>query len=282
MNKKNLFIIISILLGFIISLYYNKNFNKKFILSFILVSIIIFVIFYFLGDIHKNKETFYTKIYNSIDEHDKEESNYKKNKNIQDEEEKEIIFEEQEIIKKIEEKKMDNPDISNYTLNTPIPLSGMYGPLNINISYNAQNSINELDNGTTSSSLKGTMPNSTSTQPNSTQSSSTQPNSTQSTSTQPNPSNNLSNQSRVYTNSDWIYGTNAWTNNPDYYIPQQGCSGPYGDNNCPIKQVPKALNEIVTTRSYKQNKSVAPLMINTPWAEYKSGDDVDDIDSENL
>jgi PhoPQ-activated pathogenicity-related protein len=27
--------------------------------------------------------------------------------------------------------------------------------------------------------------------------------------------------SRIYTNSDWIYGSQAWTNNPDFYIPSE-------------------------------------------------------------
>ena len=43
-------------------------------------------------------------------------------------------------------------------------------------------------------------------------------------------------------------------------------------NNC--DNCPKPLNEIETARKYKENNNVCPLMVNTPWSDFKSGDDI--------
>jgi len=126
-------------------------------------------------------------------------------------------------------------------------------PININISYNAQNSTNSNNNNKLSQNenenenemKKNTTSNNNSCSRN---------------------LGNIGGISRIYNNSDWIYGTNAWTNSPDYYIPDKNC---YNCDNCP-----KPLNEIATARKYKENNNVCPLMINTPWSEFKSGDDI--------
>ena len=59
-NKNNLFIFVSLILGFIISIFYNKNFNKTFLLYFIIISIIFYILFYFLGgnNIHENYDNY--------------------------------------------------------------------------------------------------------------------------------------------------------------------------------------------------------------------------------
>jgi hypothetical protein len=80
-------------------------------------------------------------------------------------------------------------------------------------------------------------------------------------------------KSRIHNNNQWMnswesnnYGHQAWTNDPDYYIP------------------PLPPNQVVYPRDHKNNVlnyhynkkkekcSVCPLEINTPWSEYKSGD----------
>ena len=50
MNKMYLFIIASIILGLIISYYYNNKFDKIFVSMFIMITIIFFILFYFLGN----------------------------------------------------------------------------------------------------------------------------------------------------------------------------------------------------------------------------------------
>jgi hypothetical protein len=198
------------------------------------------------------------------------------------EEEEQINFNKKKIIaKKLLRNKIEQkPDISKYSMETPIPnadnLAMGYGPLNINISYNSQNSVNELDNikGKDEVNKVNTKKNQAINNDNN-KNNYTQPCVNQPCDTKP--TNNLCNQGRIYNNSDWIYGTNAWTNDPDYYIPSQGCNAKYGDNNCPIQKIPLALNELVTTRKYRDANSVAPLMVNQPWSEFKSGDDLDSL-----
>jgi Na+/melibiose symporter-like transporter len=54
MIKKNyLFIIVSIILGIIISYYYNPKFDKKYFMMFTMISIISYILFYFLGNINQ-------------------------------------------------------------------------------------------------------------------------------------------------------------------------------------------------------------------------------------
>ena len=133
------------------------------------------------------------------------------------------------------------PDINKLVMSSPTPSS----PFNINISYNSQNSINELDNDKESSHKENIRKNNSN------------------HNLQSNDSKNLGkvgDNTRVYNNSDWIYGDSAWTNNPDYYIPEE------------VRIIPqKPLNEWAKTMQQK-GKTVCPLMNNMPWSEYKSGD----------
>ena len=308
-NKNYLFIFISILLAFIISSFYNKNMGLNFLMLFIVLSLFLYIVFYYLGstrESYADYNKFYTNNYNSYDnlnnhilrdhleesENVEEEINqkghkdnrpkkYRENKQMKEEEihsyhpsqmqEEEIHsynpsqMQEEEINQeannsypsqiKQEEEEANNvkPDINKILLENPIGKTT--SPLNINISYNSQNSINELDNNEkkNDNNYKPYKDN---------------------TNNQ-NKSKNLGSyceNTRVYNNSDWIYGSNAWTNDPDYYIPNKGCSNKYEkDNNC-ITEVPQPLNELINTRKYKENKNVCPLMINTPWTEYKTGD----------
>jgi hypothetical protein len=327
LDKRNIFIIFSILFGFIISYYYNRKFNKTFILLLIIISLIFYIIFYYLGNI-KSKEN-YDNYYNNNfinnkfviipEEHNQEEGDILFNiKNLLEEEnhtleESKIIEEESKIIEE-ESKKLyeirDNlleeevlykvhnlvkekhnestsestnestsestnestsestsqstsqstkdtieeeihtlhkPNINKFVMNPVIPNNATgYTPLNINISYNSQNSVNELDNNEKNNEdelnnikeLKKKIK-----------------------------SKNLGdfNNERIHTNSDWIYGSNAWTNEPDYYIPDKYIRRPFNE-------IPQPLNELINSKKYKEKTEVCPLMVNTPWTEYKSGD----------
>ena len=71
------------------------------------------------------------------------------------------------------------------------------------------------------------------------------------------------------------------TNDPDYYIPEQSCKKST-INDCPVKSGGTPLNELNTTKKYKENKPVCPLMINTPWAEFRSGDSEPEAEQKSL
>jgi Ca2+/Na+ antiporter len=293
-NKNYLFIFISILLAFIISTFYNKNMDITFLMMFIILSLFFYIVFYYLGstrESYSDYNRFYKNNYHSYDnlnnhilrntleesEHIEEEIHQKEYKynppkkyletqqveeetsnsnpqQIKEEEENNIPY--NEIVK---------PDINKIFLENPI--SKTASPLNINISYNSQNSINELDNNEKKNDKDCKYSNDNNNNNNN--------NNNNKNNNNKNNSKNLGSycdNSRVYNNSDWIYGSNAWSNDPDYYIPNKGCSNKYEkDNNC-ITEVPQPLNELINTRKYKENKNVCPLMINTPWTEYKTGD----------
>lgn len=291
LNKKYLFIFISILLAFIISSFYNKNMDLNFLMLFIVLSLFFYIVFYYLGSSKENYSDynrFYTNQYHTYDnlnnhilrDHLEESENteeemalkeykpsYKINNNIKKNEEmqeEEVSVKEpqkvqetnnsnpqqiEEEASKSSDSEIVKPDINKILLENPI--GKMTSPLNINISYNSQNSINELDNNEKNNrEYKDYKSNK-------------------------DKSKNLGSycdNSRVYNNSDWIYGSSAWNNDPDYYIPDKGCnSNCQKDTNC-IKEVPQPLNELINTRKYRENKNVCPLMVNTPWTEYKSGD----------
>jgi hypothetical protein len=170
------------------------------------------------------------------------------------EEENNIIEEENNIIEEeIHSTSETKPNLNKFIMNPPIPNNASgYGPLNINISYNAQNSINELDNNSEKN--------------NSERNNGNEKNS-DSKLKEKNKSKNLGdfNNERIHTNSDWIYGSSAWTNEPDYYIPTK-------DIRKSFNEIPQPLNELINSKKYKGKTEVCPLMINTPWTEYKSGD----------
>jgi hypothetical protein len=77
--------------------------------------------------------------------------------------------------------------------------------------------------------------------------------------------------SRVYNNSDWIYGNSAWTNAPDFYIPRKNeYLPPDVDNN--VQYISQKVNEVLLRKKFSDDKNVCPMMVNTPWSEYLSGD----------
>jgi hypothetical protein len=298
LNKNIIFLIISIFLGFIISFFYIRNFDISFVFSFIIITLIIYLLFYYLGNIN-NKENF-TDYYNSnfynskffntqyetvnnntlrnsIEDVEEEESNNQASTTqasttqastpqYESLQEESLEEEEQATMNvtppvtaltpvmpsgiNINPQGYTTPDVNKILMENPIPNSGNYGPLNINISYNAQNSVNEIDN----------------------QKNIDMPHRGQFKEKQ-NVSKNLGNfnDGRIYSNDDWIYGNNAWTDFPDYYIPNKN-TNLLNDQNYPVNNISQTLNEVINTKKYKSG-DVAPLMVNTPWSEYKSGDD---------
>jgi hypothetical protein len=132
-------------------------------------------------------------------------------------------------------------------------------PINININYNGENIINDNDNN----KLLRTKKNNKNGNKNNNQ------NKKNDCAT----SRNLGDySSRVYNNSDWIYGTQAWTDSPDYYIPHEdNYLLPLNYTNR-VDTVSQKQNELTLKKKYSKKDPPCPLMINTPWSEYKSGD----------
>jgi hypothetical protein len=308
-NKEYLFIFFSIFIGFIISYFYIKEFNETFIILFLLIILLLYIFFYYLGNI-ENKEKFsntiirdsikdideetnyiqknncpcpipseessyiiHKEIHNSVEEekyHIPVEENIPQNipqniifkENLPQEEEENVLSYVDTEYSELNNLKIPNylsnnentPDLNNYILKNPIPF-------NINISYNAQNSVNKINNKNEEPELSSTTPSKTpSKTPSNTPSNA--PFNAPCNSQQTFQTKNLGNNSdgRIYNNSDWIYGDFAWTNNPDYYIPI---------NDIKIAQ---PLNELINTKKYRNNNMVSPVILNTPWSEYKSGD----------
>jgi len=246
----------------------------KFLLIFITLSLFLYIVFYYLGSTKENYVDYnpyhaYDNYNNHIIRHNLEESEEEIKEEtkihiIKDliESKKDNIFklehqEEESYYQPIhEETNTDNsntitkPDINKFVLENPIK-NGT--PLNINISYNSQNSLNEIDNN-----------NNTSKECNK-ENKCNEIKENKCNEMKENKSKNLGNNcdnSRIYNNGDWIYGSSAWTNDPDYYIPEKN----------KVKEISQPLNELINSKKYKENKNVCPLMINTPWTEYKSGD----------
>lgn len=175
-----------------------------------------------------------------------------------------------------------------------------YGPLNIHISYNSQNSSNEIgtSDGFTSqreTSSKKSKPESSWSGPNQNGYRSTSGSSNKSSSDSCNSNTegyNYDNyNSRVKPDNDWMYGSMAWTNAPDYYIPNDKNDkipndrnnlynqGFYNDlenigNQQNTETISQAQNEIYAKMNYREQKNVCPMMVNDSWSEYMSGDDI--------
>jgi hypothetical protein len=152
-------------------------------------------------------------------------------------------------VTKPEEKNIKNKSV-------PLAINGQNGtPININISYNAQNSVNEnnVDSKGRSSDDSSEGDTNSRRRVNCNKSNSNLNNLCD--------TNNYYNDdqnTRVNYNNAWMYGKWAWNNKPDYYLP-----GNKNDVKYTIKQVPTSQKECPT----------CPLMDNTPWSNYMSGDD---------
>ncbi len=148
-----------------------------------------------------------------------------------------------------EEKSSTKPDTSGFIFNKPTT-GNAYGPLNINVSYK----VDECDKDGKDGKKKCDPVNPY--------------------------TDNLSDmgkynyKSRVYNNTQWWdsdqYGKQAWTNQPDMFIPP---SFSQKNQQQPIQNRPQFQNEI----NYKYNSTTdkqepCPIEINDPWSPYMSGD----------
>ena len=256
-NKNYIFILSSILIGFIISYFYIRNINKNFIILFLTISITLYIFFYFLGNdtIEKfeelinenNKESFV-----STEEEDNEKNEplpyhqiLSNNKHIVSEEEHKqynLALKEESNINKTQQ-----PD--NYSF---YPRNQIDRPININISYTNENNIDNDEDTRNKHENKN----------NINKNEINKNNINKNPTTTDNNLGNYEDNSRIKLNSDWIYGESAWTNEPDFYVPSK--------NN--INNIPQNINEKINTDKYRQSNRVSPVMINVPWTEYKSGD----------
>ena len=149
--------------------------------------------------------------------------------------------------------KPEETNIKNKSV--PLAINGQNGtPININISYNAQNSVNENNVGSKERSSGDMNEGNT----NRKQANSNKSNSNLNNLCDTNNYYNDDQNTRVNYNNAWMYGKWAWNNKPDYYVP-----GNKNDVKYTIKQVPTSQKECPT----------CPLMDNTPWSNYMSGDD---------
>lgn len=287
MNKMYLFIITSIILGLIISYYYNNNFDKIFISMFIMITIIFFILFYFLGNKEnieyerfsnqthqlmtniENEHFNLQQLHGVLNEIDTEEENMHHVIHPEEEQMHHVIHPEEEehthhVIHPEKEKHKHHTKHHNKYPITLVPtddkdktskdISEGYGPISINISYNAQNSTNNLSDGIHESDTN-----------NSTKS----PDTNNKDKDKDRKSKNLgpihNDSSRIHNNSDWVYGSNAWTNDPDYYIPTKNCPSTI------VPVDPKPLNELAM-RKLEGNNEACPIEVNVPWSQWKSGD----------
>jgi hypothetical protein len=207
--------------------------NKYFFILFLLFLLFLFLLliyYYYLhnNNIEKFKDFYiYEDLINKSSVEEEEEERHIIHNNIRDTIRDTIddnIIEEENFEK-------SPPNINEIILNNPIPLTYQQTPfpLNINISYNSQNSVNKVQNSDYDRDYDNNNTNS-----------------------------NKKNNSRVQQNNN----NNDLVNKNDFYIPPSS------------NETPKPLS-YYKNKNFKQN-TVSPLMINTPWSEYKSGDDIEE------
>jgi len=172
------------------------------------------------------------------------------------------------ITKKSEEKNKDM--LEKKTIETP------YGPLNINISYNSQNSINEIENGISSSKNKKfntsidkenkleKKKNINLTQPSISQiftpSTSFETTPTSKITTTPEETKG-SGLYKINNIKDWIYGTTAFTNKPE-----KPYNGIQSEDYIPKK------NNLKKAVSYNDDNSIYPFTINNQSNKIENSD----------
>jgi len=253
----SIYCLLSFLLSLIITTFYVKKLNKQYYLVFILLFIVFYLFFYLMN--LENKEDFnnfsyyvegYDKLYEStkhnISEEEEHHNHNKRHHNLTQEEEHIIHQEEQNNtpvpVQVPEEEetiyeapiRQNNIDLEKLSIKNSVK-GNTCSPVNINI-YNGE--VEKQDNKKDDNCKK---------------------------------SKNLGDyKSRVYNNSDWIYGNNAWTDTPDFYIPTPNDLLPTYNNN--VQNISQKQNEVLLKKKFSESKMVCPMMVNTPWSEYKSGD----------
>ena len=258
----SIYCLLSFLLSLIITTFYVKKLNKQYYFVFVLLFIVFYLFFYLMN--LENKEDFnnynyyaagdYDKLYESKNkkinnkhnllQEEEEHHHVKRHHNLTQEEEhhpqpipqEEEHHPQEEEQEKTYEKKFKNNIVDLEKMSIKNSVKGnTCSPVNINI-YNGE--VEKPDNKKDDSCKK---------------------------------SKNLGDyKSRVYNNSDWIYGNNAWTDTPDFYIPTPNDLLPTYNNN--VQNISQKQNEVLLKKKFSESKMVCPMMVNTPWSEYKSGD----------
>jgi hypothetical protein len=261
----SIYCLLSFLLSLIITTFYVKKLNKQYYFVFVLLFIVFYLFFYLMN--FENKEDFnnynyyaagdYDKLYESKNEkinnkhhllqEEEEHRHIKPHHHLTQEEEEHhnIPQEEEHYPQPIPPEEEDTKTYDRNFKNNIVDLEKMSiknsvkgntcSPVNINI-YNGE--VEKPDNKKDDSCKK---------------------------------SKNLGDyKSRVYNNSDWIYGNNAWTDTPDFYIPTPNDLLPTYNNR--VQNISQKENEVLLKKKFSDSKMVCPMMINTPWSEYKSGD----------
>ncbi len=266
----SIYCLLSFLLSLIITTFYIKKLNKEYYFVFILLFIVFYLFFYLMN--MENKEDFsnfsyyaegYDKLYESSGQRkysnthhllqEEEEHHitkqHRRHRMTQEEEHHHIPQEEEHHYKKpesvpAEEEMIEQPvkitknnvDLEGLSIKNSVK-GNTCSPVNINI-YNGEvetpDNYNKKDNSCKKSKNLGDY------------------------------------KSRVYNNSDWIYGTSSWTNSPDFYIPTPNDLLPTYNNS--VQNISQKQNEVLLKKKFSDSKMVCPMMINTPWSEYKSGD----------
>jgi len=287
------YILFSLFLSFLINYYYIRKFNTTFFFYFLVVFAVFFLLFYFLAFPHREgiTENFsddsggvigssYTEEEEEImlKEEDENEEKEDDEEEEEEEKEKEDEMEEEEKEDEMEEEEELQNDLNSWdglgngwengwgmSMMRSNEGCNSYGPLNIknvNISYNGNNTINEMDD----LEMKDEACKKKDKKKN------------RDTENQKYMSDNPS--SRIYDQSDWIKSYTAWSDAPDYYIPRKtdeeedGNDDENQDRENEIKRIKKRNldNEIYASYKYNEKCSVCPLLAEQPWSVYQSGD----------
>ena len=309
MDKNNSYLIISIILGFLITLFYIHKFDTIFLGNFILISFIIYVLFYYLGnkevsenfinpeqehhgEVHHGEEhhgeEHHGEEHHGEENHDEEHHNYEeeemKDKTFMEqmEEQEEHIREAQEMEEHQEEllHKMEEEEM-HIQQKTP-------SQDNDGFMKKIMDNLNNLKTGINSGIGLGISP------VNINLSCGGKSDDSSYTPTGPNRSAQKrcpdvnKQSSRIHNNSDWIYNNSYWKNQDDSYNYDDNNSGKLspcskGNNDDYLlpciqpeaNKIPQTLNNLLNKRNTNNESNVCPMEINVPWANYKTGDDKD-------
>jgi len=314
MDKNNSYLIISIILGFLITLFYIHKFDTIFLGNFILISFIIYVLFYYLGNKEVSEnfinpeqehqgeehhgeehhgEEHHGEEHNGEEhhgeEHHGEEHHYYEEEEMKDktfmeemEEQEEHIKEAQEMEEHQEEllHKMEEEEMHIQHKKPSQDNDGLMKKImeNINNSKTGINSGIGLGISPVNINLscggKSDDSNNTPMKPN-----------------HPAQKRCLDvnkQSSRIHNNSDWIYNNSYWKNQDDSYNYDDNTSGKLspcskGNNDDYLlpciqpeaNKIPQTLNNLLNKRNTNNESNVCPMEVNMPWSNYKTGDDKD-------
>jgi hypothetical protein len=264
-RKENiLFFISSMILSYLIAQYHFKTMNRSFILTFVVLTIFFYFFFSFIAT--DEFPMYQEKFTNGIDDYDtflnNEVSGYSESSGHE-----EISGQEPEPTPTPQPTPTptpapstemsghcDNkPDMNNIIFDKPTT-GNAYGPLNINISYKNQ----ECGNGDGKKPCNPLDP----------------------YVKDVDDMGRYNYKSRVHNNMDWMrtwnhdnYGSQAWTLDPDYYIPEKERNRNPEMLGPPVHERPHFQNEL----NYRYNQSnekctVCPVEVNKSYSEFKTGD----------